>query len=109
MDKSKGVKIDPFNGDMISRKALLDCFEKEYGASDYPFFHIDEIMDDIIRAPAVEAEPVRHGWWVLNKDGKLSCSECEGLAVEHPEEPETWQAITAFFPNCGAKMTEDGT
>ena len=44
--------------------------------------------------------------WRLNEDGKWACSECDGLAVEHPEEPDKWQAVTKCCPNCGARMED---
>ena len=44
------------------------------------------------------------GKWKLNEDGKWACTFCGGLAVEHPEKPDTWQALTTCCPNCGAKM-----
>lgn len=53
----------------------------------------------------IDPESLRpHGNWELNEDGKWSCSCCGSLAVEHPNEPEKWQALTTCCPNCGAKM-----
>lgn len=44
------------------------------------------------------------GRWHLNEDGKWACTCCDGLAVEHPDEPDKWQALTRCCPNCGARM-----
>ena len=40
---------------LIDANALLDCFEKEYKQSTYPYFHLDEITDEIMHAPTVDA------------------------------------------------------
>ena len=40
---------------LIDANALLDCFEKEYNQSTYPYFHLDEITDEIMLAPTVDA------------------------------------------------------
>ena len=52
-------------------------------------------------APTVEAEPVRHGRWVMKNTcgphtGKLHCSVCG-------ESPRSLCA-ERYCPNCGAKM-----
>ena len=54
----------------------------------------DKTIDanDIMRFPAVEAEPVRHGRWIA-VDGKVVCSVC------YEENKET-----DYCPFCGAKM-----
>ena len=59
-------------------------------------------------APTIEAEPIRHGRWIPTEydsyaDGapvwdKWECSEC---GHEHNGEEDT---LTAFCPDCGAKM-----
>ena len=38
--------------------------------------HGSEIEMLIANAPTVEAEPVRHGHWVVDEDGNIKCSEC---------------------------------
>ena len=50
---------------------------------------------DIDNAPTVDAEPVRHGYWI---DGWI-CSEC-GEAFN--TNGEAWN----YCPNCGAMMNE---
>lgn len=57
-------------------------------------------------ALTLDYAPVKHGRWILNEDGKWACSDCDGVAIEHPENPNTWQALTACCPHCGAKMDE---
>lgn len=51
--------------------------------------------------PTIEAEPVRHGQWVMKNTcgphtGKLHCSVCD-------ESPRSLCA-ERYCPNCGAKM-----
>lgn len=52
-------------------------------------------------APTIEAEPVRHGWWVkvnsIHGLKAFKCSECNGYTGR----------ITAFCSTCGAKMDGD--
>lgn len=53
---------------------------------------------EIVRS-ALEAEPVRHGRWVVgSRTGMSFCSECQDYAVE---------ADTNYCPCCGAKMDGD--
>ena len=60
---------------------------------------------DIADAPAVDAEPVRHGRWIYkpawsNADwGVYLCSECN--------KPYWWNT-DHYCPNCGAKMDGGG-
>ena len=50
---------------------------------------------------ALQADPVKHGKWVTDKDGYPYCSECGFsygcIQCWHDED-------TYFCPNCGAKM-----
>ena len=68
----------------------------------------DELSLSILRVfkktvddePTIDAEPVKHGRWIINPDGYYPyCSECK-------EEPESGK-MTRFCPNCGAKMKGD--
>ena len=66
---------------------------------------------EVLKQPTIEAEPVRHGRWITTEynsyaDGapvwdKWECSEC---GHEHRGEEDT---LTAFCPDCGAKMYAD--
>ena len=72
--------------------------------------HVD--LDAIDAAPTIEAEPVRHGRWILCKDqynvdndnGNYAyyCSCCKHQDV-HAE-----SAKVSFCWNCGADMREGG-
>lgn len=109
------------NNDLISRNALIEYFEgltramaraRCFNAADA----IQGAVEKIKTAPAVDAEPVRHGWWIeydriawLTGDGhkidttiKEECSNC-GRCVERYERV----AQENYCPSCGAKMDGD--
>lgn len=43
--------------------------------------------------PTVDAEPIRHGHWVVDEDGNITCSECGHHGVGDN-----------YCERCGAKM-----
>ena len=49
----------------------------------------------ILKIPAADVAPVRHGKWLHRKNGVAYCSECEVDTVEDE---------TNYCPNCGATM-----
>lgn len=55
---------------------------------------LSELIDN---APTVDAEPVRHGYWVEAKYPLFTCSEC-GATYQ-----DTGYGYN-YCPNCGAKM-----
>ena len=76
--------------DLISRSGLL----KEMQISGRAAYMI------VQEAPAVDAEPVRHGRWIISSDGYYPyCSECKA-------EPKSG-VMTKYCPNCGAKMDKE--
>lgn len=70
----------------------------------------ERIIGVIEAAPTIEAAPVRHGRWIPTEYDsyygdapiwdKYECSEC---GHEHSGEEDT---LTAFCPDCGARMDE---
>lgn len=84
------------NNDLISRKALLERI-KEDAPWWWQNFHSYLIVDMLKEAPAIEAEPVRHGKWLYVGYGKpdaWDCSECSvTVAKQH-----------FYCPRCGARM-----
>ena len=74
--------------------------------------HAEWCRKCIYEAPTIEAGPVRHGRWIPTEYDsyaggapvwdKWECSEC---GHEHSGEKDT---LTAFCPDCGAKMYADG-
>lgn len=88
---------------LISRKALFDEIKERYD-----LVHGETIIDPyyfaemVMNAPAVDAEPVRHGRWEYYGNGTVSayalCSMCgSGLAKEDAMHFD-------YCPYCGAKM-----
>lgn len=100
------------NNDLISRAALKVMFEKECpgGCGNCPHNEPDFSCGLISAAPAVEAEPVRHGRW-LNEPPYRSiggdylkaqeCSECGAYYVSDGNKPYSNHNYCA---DCGAKM-----
>ena len=93
---------------LIDAEALKNSFDSAYttfGQCVYAKRIVDE-------QPTIEAEPIRHGRWIPTEydsyaDGfpvwdKWECSEC---GHEHSGEADT---LTAFCPDCGAKMDAVG-
>ena len=90
-------------GKLVSADALLNQINSPY--TEYPVIiqirrAIREMIED---APAVDAEPVRHGHWKYGEEGTYGkpyghyeCSEC-GERLAHKEN---------YCPHCGAKMEE---
>ena len=98
------------NNDLISRNALLEAIDAE-------FFKTDPMGEEQLgfltcrriarTAPAVDAEPVRHGRWEPTELHKsfgilkgVKCSLCG-------EEKFATQYAYNYCPNCGAKMDGD--
>ena len=90
--------------DLINRNELLEAMPK-----DDMLMSLD-VRNYIIDAPAVDAEPVRHGKW-LKPSGMLPpechdkkrCSVCANFALHD----RLGRVIASnYCPNCGAKMEE---
>ena len=50
---------------------------------------------DVLCAPTLDVEPVRHGYWIEGRDGSCMCSECGKVSRYE---------IGYYCSNCGAKM-----
>ena len=97
------------DNDLISRKALLKELKEWYNESkqreeanyEWETFEssgIESAMLCVEKLPAVDAEPVRHGWWILNpcnlyNDATWVCSVCgnervliDGISINIPED-----------------------
>ena len=100
------------NDDLISRTATLKDLQhkkealKNYAATaDFACGYLSAISDfsaQIEHAPAVDAEPVRHGWWNAEYEYEdflyALCSVCN----------EESKYMHKYCPNCGAKMDASG-
>ena len=65
---------------------------------------IHKAVNELLDAPTIEAEPVRHGKWIKFHDELSKCSLCNYPTYTR------WNQ-TDYCPNCGAKMegkNEDG-
>ena len=83
---------------LIDAKALIALFEKEYKQSTYPYFHMDEIADEIIKAPTVDAVEVVHGRWIsIGANRYTRISQCSNCCAKY-------DFMSNYCPNCGAKM-----
>lgn len=96
--------------DYISREAAIeelrkaaDCANCNAGAGGLcGFCDIDNAARLINGLPAADVEPMRHGWWDVNR----RCSECGYPAPLAYSEPDRWKS--PYCPNCGAKMDLEG-
>lgn len=94
---------------MIAR-LFIDRSDREF---DLVKAVIHRCCEEIDKQPTIEAESVRHGWWIPTEydtfaDGapvwdKYECSEC---GHEHDGEEDT---LTAFCPDCGTQMSATET
>lgn len=89
---------------VIDYRQLLDKIDNPpytlYSAGDRAAW-LDEC---IATAHAFEAEPVKHGRWILCDDGYVRCSECNCKAFIENDET----IITDFCHGCGTDMRMDG-
>lgn len=68
----------------------------KYGSIEYGMrtFEIKEAID---KAPTADVKEIKHGEWITDKDGYVTCSEC---GEEH-----TWDDFRPpFCDMCGARM-----
>lgn len=59
---------------------------------------LSDMLDVIENAPTVDAESVRHGYWIENDNGTYSCSEC------HSWIPNEQHYYARYCLYCGARM-----
>lgn len=107
------------SNDLISREALLEwVLNQKAGA--YGVYgnviraSIDAVMqfnvaNAIRNAPAVDAEPVRHGRWVCKTmpslDDVYYCSVCGAEAIGYDGyDGRYYSEDSDYCPHCGAKM-----
>lgn len=81
---------------------LIDA--NKLGLTDFEIFMCDGdykealklVLSKIDNAPAVDAEPVRHGRWEDFGEGYALCSECG--------ETTPWMYASEYCGHCGAEM-----
>lgn len=55
---------------LVDADKLINDIVHKYGRS------LSDAVLEIAEAPTVEAEPIRHGKWIVDEDGNIKCSEC---------------------------------
>lgn len=85
------------NNDLISRSALLDALPKNDEIFSF------EVRRVICNAPAVDAEPVRHGceWCKGEYHTELSA---HAVRYHTSDKSSVYVLDVNYCPNCGAKM-----
>lgn len=98
--------------DYIRRDAALRAVTKRYGACRSPAQNrlLDEIRNEIRRAPAANVAPVVHAQWDGEGDGYADgelvidvwhCSKCGYCIDDGTDDPV---CLPRYCPQCGAKM-----
>lgn len=83
---------------------LIDADALDFTISENPHFMaatlVQALKNAIDKVPTIEAEPVRHGRWIISSDGYYPyCWDCKAR-------PKGGN-MTKYCPNCGAKMDGD--
>ena len=77
---------------------------------------VAQLLTNIVNAPTIEVEPVKHGQWEKYDSGETwgseefthwyKCSECDKDAKGRVSEDEwySYPILSDYCPNCGAKM-----
>lgn len=82
---------------LIDADALDFSYENVGGTADG--CSVYDVEAYIASVPTIDAEPVRHGYWII-RGGDMWCSECGYGDVTEFGEPEDYH----YCPHCGAKM-----
>ena len=102
-------------GELISRAAAIEYLMTNMSWHDEDGYEVDDadekqaIITDLVNGiPAVDAKPVVHGRWVVNKYGDIVCSKCGACAMMVMtgcivnRHYEYYKSV--FCHDCGAKM-----
>jgi hypothetical protein len=66
--------------------------------------YANSVLRFIQQAPTIDAEPVRHGRWIM-RGGKRYCSYCNKRACVTRDREDFWYTVgTEYCPTCGAIM-----
>lgn len=95
----------------VEERYCLPCkvAGKDYNGCKCRACWVDDMLDEVIDAPAADVAPVVHGRWIKDNDSfqindyccyfDHTCSECGKIINDRYEFPN-------YCPNCGAKMDE---
>ena len=89
------IDLDEFN--VIYTEPKDECFKEG----------VMYVFEMLSKAPTVEAVPVVHGEWVLDKrKDRIYCNHCNNYTPYEWSETvhEVSELISNFCPNCGADM-----
>lgn len=97
----------------ISRKAVRDAIaslsiERFELSNAYRLYveALDNVDKKVVKIPAADVEPVRHGHWNAKEDYNMDiyyeCSACKETWTTIEGDP--WDNGMNYCPNCGAKM-----
>lgn len=76
--------------DLIDRQELISWLSKDPLFPQVESFGLTSVIKS---RPRIDAEPVRHGRWIVDEDGNIKCSECGHHGVGDN-----------YCERCGAKM-----
>lgn len=88
----------------MTRLIDADAIDKRYvpiaPIVDWGTVHYEWVafIDDINELPTIDAEPVRHGKWIVTNEGVIKCSECKRKFILLKEN---------YCPNCGCRMDKE--
>lgn len=85
------------------RMRLIDWHNIDFGhckryvlINGTPYVDLNEIAEKLKNIPLADAEPVKHGKWMIDEFGR-SCSACEEYIDDDAR-------LSEYCPHCGAKM-----
>jgi hypothetical protein len=68
---------------------------------------VDDMLSEVLDAPAADVDPVRHGRWV-NMGGFPACSECGCSPAVCEPKPNNPQGFPEWCYGCGCKIDLEG-
>lgn len=88
----------PIDADKLE-KDLMDMAHNEL-MPDYFRQMCMSMAERVSKEPTIEAEPVRHGYWIAQDEGRTRymCSECKS---------KNHGGYEKYCPNCGARMDKE--
>lgn len=106
------IDVEELNKDLTLKKRILTAKYGEYSSESGSYMSWKEVFDLVNGAPAVDAEPVRHGHWEC-ANGQIGCVTDNGNHAVLPTKKcsECKRHVAMVFhinycPYCGARMDE---
>ena len=111
-ERWKSLSMEQTFARLVKGKKMPKLIDKEELIFEYyrnpTYANLCKVIND---APIIDAEPVRHGQWVLKKHKvkgsdvlDFNCSACKRFWFHNGEMRKKYK----YCPNCGAKMDEGG-